>query len=139
MALISVVENLYDPDFLDPVVVKRQVQSVDADGLAVNVETSYNTFASIQSNSDNLTVTGDLARTEATYEVITAFPLLTATDSTAADEVLWNGHRFTVTTIGRFGNWAGNAGHYEGTMTLKPMVPHVAVPSFSDATPEDAL
>jgi hypothetical protein len=139
MALISVREVVTDPDFLDPVVVKRQVQSVDDDGVAVIYETSFNIFASIQSISDNLTVTGDLARTEATYEIITVFPLLTATDSTAADEVLWDGHRFTVTTIGRFGNWAGTSGHYEGTMTLKPTVPHTSVPSFSDPATEEHL
>jgi hypothetical protein len=133
MARISVVENLYDPDFIDPVTVMRRVQTVDADGLAVVTEQRIDIVASIQSASgDDLVMTADLARTESTYEIITTFPLLTATDTTGADEVIWNGWRFVVINVGRFGNWAGGAGHYEGTMRQKPMVPQVLIPTFSE-------
>jgi hypothetical protein len=135
MALITVAELLHDPDFIDPVTVARQVQEVDTDGLAVVTEVKIQIYASIQSASgDDLTMTPDLARTESTFEVITTFPLLTATDATAADEVIWRGQRFTVINIGRFGNWAGNAGHYEGTMRLKPTVPEVGNVKWDDDT-----
>lgn len=133
MANITVAELLLDPDFIDPCTVVRQVQVVDDDGIAVMTEQRIKIVASIQSASgDDLMMTPDLARTESTYEIITIFPLLTATDSTAADEVQWNGWRFTVINVGRFGNWAGNSGHYEGTMRLKPTVPQVVLPTFSE-------
>lgn len=128
MALISVAELLSDPDFVDQVTVVRQVQAVGKDGIARMSEIRTTILASIQSASgDDLTMLPDLARTESTFEVITTFPLLTATDATAADEVIWRGQRFTVINIGRFGNWAGNAGHYEGTMRSKPTVPSVPI------------
>ena len=133
MPLISVAELLFDPDFVDPVTVFRQVQRVGIDGIAVVNEVAISILASIQSASgDDLTMTPDLARTESTFEVITTFPLLTATDGTAADEVLWRGQRFTVINIGRFGNWAGNAGHYEGMMRLKPTVPEAGIVQWDD-------
>lgn len=133
MANITVAELLLDPDFIDPCTVVRQVQVVDDDGIAVMTEHRIQIYASIQAASgDDLMMTPDLARTESTYEIITIFPLLTATDSTAADEVQWNGWRFTVINVGRFGNWAGNSGHYEGTMRLKPTVPQVVLPTFSE-------
>ena len=124
MARISVTEVVNDPDFTDPVTVVRQQTTVGNDGLLVITEQQIQIYASIQSASgDDLLMTPDLARTESTYEIITTFPLLTATDSTAADEVIWSGWRFTVINVGRFGNWAGGAGHYEGTMRQKPTVP----------------
>lgn len=133
MANITVAELLLDPDFIDPCTVVRQMQVVDDDGIAVMTEQRIQIYASIQAASgDDLMMTPDLARTESTYEIITIFPLLTATDSTAADEVQWNGWRFTVINVGRFGNWAGNSGHYEGTMRLKPTVPQVVLPAFSE-------
>jgi hypothetical protein len=132
MANISVVELTFDPDFVDPVTVVRQVQTVDDEGLAVITEQRISIVASIQSASgDELTMLPDLARTESTYEIITAFPLLTATDSTGADEVIWNDWRFVVISVGRFGNFAGNSGHYEGIMRQKPTVPTVTIPTFS--------
>jgi hypothetical protein len=73
-------------------------------------------------------VTPDLARTGGSYEVITTFPLATATDANMADTVQWRGSEFIVTSIGRFGNFANNAGHYEGVMEIKTISPPAGPP-----------
>ena len=76
---------------------------------------------SIQSASgDELLVTPDLARTGGTYEIITAFPLVTATDLHKADTVLWHDVEFVVISVGRFGNFGGQ---WEGVMTIKDISP----------------
>lgn len=123
MANISVVELLSDPDFCDPCTVLRQVQTVDQFGIAQVSVVSIPILASIQSASgDDLVMTADAARTSASYEIITTFLLLTASDATAADIVQWGGEEFTVIHVDRFGNFAGGLGHYEGVMALKPTV-----------------
>lgn len=121
MANISVVELTFDPDFVDPCTVFRLMETVGQDGIARRVVVPIQILASVQSNSDDLALTPDLARTEATWECITAFPLNEATETTAADEVFWQGMRFTVIHVARFGNFANGAGHYEAVMELKPV------------------
>jgi hypothetical protein len=64
---------------------------------------------------------GHASMTQGTYECITTFPLNEATETTAADEVLWQGMSFTVISVARFGNFARNNGHYEAIMHLKPL------------------
>jgi hypothetical protein len=118
MANISVAELLYDPDFVDPVTVLRQMQTVGDDGMAYHIVQPISIVASVQSISEDLAMTPDLARTEGTYEIITTFALATATDQTAADVVLWQGALYRVTAIGRFGNFRQGFGQYEGIMTL---------------------
>lgn len=120
MAQISVAELLYDPDFVDPCTVLRQIETVGNDGMAVMAVQSIPILASIQAASgDELDMQAELARTGGSYEVITTFPLQCATDATAADVVLWGNVQFTVISIGRFGNFSPAAGHYEGLMTIK--------------------
>ena len=121
MANISVVELTYDPDFVDPCTVLRLVETVGQDGIAQRVVVPIQIIASIQSNSDDLILTPDAARTEATWECITAFPLNEATETTTADVVVWQGMQFTVMTVARFGNFANGQGHYEAVMHLKPV------------------
>ena len=129
MANISVVELLYDADFVDPVTVLRSVEVIGDDGRVTYQMQQFDILASIQAaGGDDLTVTPDLARTGGSYEVITTFPLATATDANKADTVLWRGSEFVVTSIGRFGNFANNAGHYEGTMEIKTISPPVGPP-----------
>ena len=129
MALISVAELLLDPDFVDSVTVLRQVETVGDDGIAVREIVSITIMASIQSNSDNLVMPPELSRTEGSYEIITTFPLLTATDTNAADVVVWNGRQHRVVSIGRFGNFREGFGHFEGVMEITSLTP----------IPQDAL
>jgi hypothetical protein len=134
MANIGVSELLLDPDFVDTVTVLRQVEIIGDDGIAVRQPLSINILASIQSNDDALTMTPDLARTEGAYEIITTFPLLTATDTNSADIVLWNGKQHRVTSIGRFGNFATGFGHFEGIMeiiSIQPVPLDALAPAFS--------
>lgn len=129
MALITVAELLYDADFVDPCTVLRQVETVGDDGYVTYATQSIPIVASIQAaGGDSLTVLPELARTGGTYEVITTFPLATATDTNAADIVLWRGSEFVVTQIGRFGNFANNAGHFEGLMEIKTISPPAGPP-----------
>jgi hypothetical protein len=123
VALIGVSELLLDPDFVDPVTVLRQVQTVGDDGIAVYEVQSIDILASIQSNTDRLEMLPDLSRTEGAYDIITTFPLLTATDTNGADVVVWNGRQHRVITIGRFGNFATGFGHYEGVMEIMSISP----------------
>lgn len=129
MANISVAELLFDPDFVDPVTVTRLIETTGADGIATRAPVDYPILASIQASSgDNQTLGPDGAMASSTYEVITTFPLAVASDSTAADTVTWRGMTFTVTSIARFGNFAGTAGHYEGVMEMKPVTTTVGPP-----------
>jgi hypothetical protein len=129
MALISVVELLSDPDFVDTVTVLRNIEVVGDDGVATYQQQAINILASIQSASgDELDMLPDGSRTGGTYEVITTFPLTCATEGTKADTVIWRGIEHVVISIGRFGNFAGNAGHYEGIMAIKTISPPVGPP-----------
>lgn len=123
MALISVVELLYDPDFVDEILVLRQVESVGQDGLGLVVEHQYSAVASVQAASgDDTVITAEAARTQSTYECITAFPLLAPSDATTnADIVIWRNMRFRVTSVAVFANFAGGAGHYEAMMEMLPV------------------
>jgi hypothetical protein len=108
---------------VDPVTVIRRVEVVGDDGVAAHQTQTFNILASIQSmGGDNLFSDEDSSRTGGTYEVITTFPLATATDTTAADIVQWAGVEFVVTSIGRMGNFGGQ---YEGTMEIRTVSPAV--------------
>jgi hypothetical protein len=124
MALISVAELLFDPDMTDIVQVKRNLEYVDGTGIARYQTQTYNVVASIQSASgDTLANLPDMARTGGSWEIITTFPLATATNLNKADTVIWRGSEYVVTAVGRFGNFANNAGHYEGVMEIKTISP----------------
>lgn len=123
MALISVAELLLDADFVDPVTVLRQVETVGIDGVATRQTVPIQILASVQSNSDNLIMQPDLARTEGAYEIITTFPLLTATDATSADIIVWNSRQHRLISVGRFGNFTEGFGHFEGIMEIMSLNP----------------
>jgi hypothetical protein len=129
MANISVTELLFDADFVDPVTVLRNMELVGPDGIVTYAEAAIPIVASVQSSAgDSLMMTPDLARSGSTYDIITTFPLATATDANKADTVIWRGIEFVVTGVARFGNFANNAGHYEGTMEAKTISPPAGPP-----------
>jgi hypothetical protein len=124
MANISVSELLFDPDFVDPVTVLREVLTVGDDGMGVYAPVQINIVASIQAASgDSLMMSPDMSRTESGYEIITTFPLLTASDATGADIVQWNGRQFRLISVARFDNFQTGFGHYEGMMELMSINP----------------
>jgi hypothetical protein len=129
MANISVTELLFDADFVDPVTVLRNMELVGPDGIVTYTEAAIPIVASVQSSAgDSLMMTPDMARSGSTYDIITTFPLATATDANKADTVIWRGIEFVVTGVARFGNFANNAGHYEGTMEAKTISPPAGPP-----------
>jgi hypothetical protein len=126
MANISVTELLFDPDFCDPVTIIRSVETVGEDGVVRYEETSYTAMASIQpASGDDLSIEPDAARTGGSYDIITAFPLATATNLTKADTVIWRDSEFVVISIERFGNFGSQ---YEGVMSIKTISPREGPP-----------
>jgi hypothetical protein len=124
VANISVAELLLDFDFVDPVTVMRQVQVIGTDGIGVYQQAAINILASIQATGgDTLLMAPDASRTESTYDIITTSPLLTASDSTGADVIVWNGRQFRLITVARFDNFRTGFGHYEGVMELMSINP----------------
>jgi len=128
MAELSVTEVLLDPLFMDAVTVIRRAETVGDDGLSVITEQRIPIMASIQSNSENMDFQPDMSRVHGTWEVITTFPLCVETPTNAPDIVLWRGMEHIVTSIGRFGNFANGAGHYEGVMEIKPVTTTLGPP-----------
>ena len=128
MALLSVAEVLSDPLFVDEVTVIRRTETVGADGKSYIDEVQIPIIASIQSNSENMSFQPDMSRASGTWEIITTFPLCIETPNNAPDIVLWRGMEHIVTSIGRFGNFANNAGHYEGIMEIKPVTTTLGPP-----------
>jgi hypothetical protein len=126
MALISVVELMFDADFVDPITVLRQQETVSDEGMGVITEVTYNAVASVQASSgDTLVALPDASRASSTYECITAFPLMAPSDETTnADIVIWRGMRFRVTSVAVFANFSNGAGHYEATMEMLPVRIH---------------
>jgi galactose-6-phosphate isomerase len=121
MANISVAELCFDPDFVDPVTVLRQVERVDNNGIARRALVPIGILASIQSNGDHLDMLPEATRTSGAYECITGFALCEATETTNADIVLWQGMDFIVTSVSRFGNFARGMGHYEAVIEQRPV------------------
>jgi hypothetical protein len=122
MALISVVELTFDADFVDPVTVRRRVETVGDDGVAVYIIETHEILGSVQaSGGDDLSLQPDGARSSSTYEIITAFPLQVATERTNSDLVIWRDMTFQVMSVQRFGNFAAGEGHYEATMDMMPV------------------
>jgi len=123
MANISVAELLLDPDFIDPITVLRQVETVGNDGNGVITEQSFSTVASVQAASgDELVMTTDASRASSLYECITDFRLMPPSDITAnADVVIWRNMRFRVISVASFANFANGAGHYEAMMEMLPV------------------
>ena len=65
------------------------------DGIVTYIEAAIPIVASVQSAAgDSLMMTPDLARSGSTYDIITTFPLATATDANKADTVIWRGIEF---------------------------------------------
>lgn len=125
MANVDVTQLLFDLDFVDPVTIVRQVETVGDDGIVSYETQRYDIWASIQSaGGDELLMNPDLARTGGTYEITTTFPLVTATDLTKADTVLWHDVEFVVISVGRFGNFGGQ---FEGIMAIKTLSPPAGV------------
>jgi hypothetical protein len=120
LALISVAELLVDPDFVDAVTIIRSVQTVDSFGMAQASQTPMQIIASVQAaGSDALQILPDLERADGAIEVLTQTPLMVATDTTAADIVLWRGRQWMVRSVDFFDNFAtGGAGHYEALASL---------------------
>lgn len=106
MAQIDVSDLLSDPDFIDPVQVIRRVATVNSRGENVIVETTIDTFASVQPASSKVIqrlpealrmadVRSFYLRLEIVQDSSTAYP----------DVMVFKGKRFQIQTAAPWGNW----------------------------------
>lgn len=117
MAELDVSGLLADADFSDDFSVIRNVQVVDATGIATAQPQTYSTYGVVgPASGAQLQLLPDEQRTEAAIRVITPFPLTPPTETTEADLVAWQGRFYRVTLLNPYTNW-GN-GFSDATCTL---------------------
>lgn len=106
MALIDVSELLTDPDFVDDITVLRSVRSVNDVGRAVDTPGAYYTYGCVQPAKEvQLLQIPDLERAGSYISVVTPFRLLALTETTAPDQVVWNGKYYQVSVVRDWTNY----------------------------------
>lgn len=122
MPLLDVTDVLSDPDFVDNTLVCfRSVETVDDRGRST-LQTTATPFAGVVT-SDR----GDILDRIAEGERITGSILICTTfrltdgkaDGTTADEVEWQGRRYTVAAVNDYSTYG--AGFVEAVCDLKPL------------------
>lgn len=100
------VSDAFDPDFMDPLVCKRQTQTVGNNGRAVDAE-AQTPFSGVvtNENGDTLQRGSDAARVAATIVVTTPFTLRMAGAGVDADVVAWNGRDYTVASLNDYSTY----------------------------------
>jgi len=122
MALLDVSEILGDPDFSDVITVYRRVQTVGANGRATVSETAKVVIAVVtQAGGDVLDRLPEGAIIEGSITVHTTEPLVVSNGSRDADEVLYAGRRYIVSSVSDYSNFG--SGFTAATCTLKPISP----------------
>lgn len=103
--LLDVSDVLLDSEFFDfGLVCFRNVQSVDATGIASNTTTATPFGGVVTNNAGDLLVRlSEGARIKGSITVHTKFRLTDGADGVGADEITWQGNRYTVSTVG---NWS---------------------------------
>jgi hypothetical protein len=106
MPLLDVSEVLTDPDFADSLVCSRLAQVVGADGVAANTSTDTPFYGVVTAASgNNLVRTPDGSYTKGDILVVTQFVLRTGATIGAADEITWNGKRYTITQVNDYSRY----------------------------------
>jgi hypothetical protein len=119
MAEIDVTELLADPEFIDTFAVIRSSETINAHGRAVQTPRTYrDLFGVVQPASGRqLAQVPEGARSSENIEIWTDFHLQEATDSTAADIVLWNHKHYMVMHVDDWSNWGAGFVHVVCTRT----------------------
>jgi len=102
MALLDVSEVLLDPDFADPLVCERALQTIGNDGIAVNIPQEI-PIVGVVTTADGALLDRAAAgeRILETIIVHTIFRLIAGEPGITADVILWAGRRYTVSAVGR--------------------------------------
>lgn len=118
---LDVSDILSDPDFADTFTVIRRSQTVGDDGMADGAERAIRAVGVVQPASANgLKLLPEGARVDGAIQIHTAFHLSVATDTTFADEVVYNGRRYMVTATNDFSRFG--AGYIQAVCELKNLL-----------------
>lgn len=99
--------DAFDPDFMDPLMCKRQEQTVGSNGRATNEERLM-PFEGVvtQGDGDLLERGPDGERVKGSITIGTPFILRAGSDDCTADIVTYNGADYTVTALADYSNFA---------------------------------
>lgn len=120
MPLLDVSDILASPEFADTLTLTRNTQTVGADGIAVNatVVTDFSGVVTSDSGRDLMRqAQGEMV--QGTILVHTVTNLTSGAAGLDADEIVWNGARYTVTTIDDYSRYG--VGFVCATCELKPL------------------
>lgn len=103
--LLDVSDVLLDPEFFDfCLVCYRNVQTVATTGIASNAVTVTRFGGVVTNNAGDLLMRlSEGARIKGSITVHTKFRLTAGADGVGADEITWQGDRYTVSSVG---NWS---------------------------------
>ena len=97
MPLVDVTELLSDPDFVEDFTVIRSTRTMDQHGRVVDLPGQYSTYGSIQPTSGStLMILPEAERVGAFITVVTMFPLIALSDTTAPDRIIWHNKTYQV-------------------------------------------
>ena len=122
MPLLDVTEILSDPDFADTITVTRSVETVDTHG---RPQTSPETFPNVTAvvtagQGDILKYFPEMANISGAVLIHTTFLLTSASETTQADIVTWQGRDYQVTGLNDWSTFG--AGFIMAVGTLKNFV-----------------
>lgn len=122
MPLLDVSDVLLDPDFADTLVVWRYTETVDTKGRGGGSPTSTTILGVVTPDrAATLARQAEGANVSGSITVITQFRLTSSIGSTGADEIDWNGCRYTVMSVADCSRYG--AGFVEASCDLKANSP----------------
>jgi len=121
MALLDVSDVLTDPDFVDGgLVCYRREQIIGTNGMATNTETQF-TFSAVVTSASGFELNRepDGEFIKGLITVHTKFALQDGAAGLTADEILWQGKRYTVEKIDNYTHFG--RGFIAAVCALKPL------------------
>lgn len=121
MALLDVTDVLLDPDFMDTgILCCRQDQTVGDDGRASNAEAQMRFAGVVTSDKgDLLQRLAEGSRIVGSITIHTKFRLMDGSAGRDADEVIWAGRRYIVSSVNDYTHFG--RGFVAATCDLKPL------------------
>lgn len=118
MARLDVSHLMTDPDFMDRFTVIKMTQTL-VKGRAVNTETATQARGVVMANDGlKLARNMDGSLVSGAITIHTRTKLVSGVAGQDADEIEWNGQRYTVSMVADFSNWG--RGFYSTVCQLKP-------------------
>lgn len=105
MAAIDM-SDAFDPDAMDRLVCKRQVQTVGSNGRAVNDEARIPFYGVVTQGDGDLLERGpEGERIKGSITITTPFRLTAGNGDLSADIVTWQGNDYTVSVLADYNNF----------------------------------